>query len=341
MRVVVTGGTGFIGSHLVERLSSNGARVVVPVRKGRRTALPSDSPAEFVPMDHDEIGRRGDLLKGVDVVVHLAAVRGSGWSIDDRQIYDINVRLTGDLVKAAASQDVSHFIYVSSVSVYGHPSGGPINEDYPRSPVTRYGASKCEAEQLVTETSESRRLPVTIVRPVITYGPRDTWGMVTKLTRLIHSGRFALVGSGENRIHLIYIDDLIDGLMLAISHPPAGTRTYILASDQPVSVNQLTATVAEALSRPIGRVRVPASLARFTGWVLEWLYRWCRIRQEPLVTRDKVDLMTRDRFFDTARARAELGFAPRTGYQEGLRRTVDWLVASGGIQPDKSASRKQ
>ncbi len=339
MRVVVTGGTGFIGSHLVERLSNHGARVIVPVRKG--LTLPSDSPAEFIPMDHDEIGRRDDLLKGVDAVVHLAAIRGSGWSFDDRQIHDTNVCLTADLVKAAASRDVSHFVYVSSVSVYGHPSGGPINEDYPRSPVTRYGASKYRAEQLVTETSEKQRLPATIVRPVITYGPRDTWGMVTKLARLIHSGRFALVGTGENRIHLIYIDDLIDGLMLAISHPPAGTKTYILAADQPVSMKRLIAILGEALSRPVGRVRVPAPFAWFTGLVLESLYRWCRIRQEPLVTRDKVDLMTRDRFFDIARARAELGFAPRTGCQEGLRRTMDWLMVSGNIRPNKSASRKQ
>ncbi len=335
MRVLVIGGTGFIGSHLVERLSTNGIPVTVPVRKGCRAVSPPDSCVEFVPVDRDEIGWAGALLPGVDVVVHLAAVRGSGWSFGDRHVNDVNVRLTGKLVEGAASHAVSHFIYVSSVSVYGHPCGGPISEDYPCSPATRYGFSKYEAEKLVVAASGKRGMAATIVRPVITYGPGDTWGMVPKMARLIYGGRFAIVGKGENRVHLIYIDDLIDGLMLLIPRRPAGTRTYILASDQPVSVRRLAAIISQALSRPEVRLHVPMRLAWFAGGTLEAAYRWCRIRREPLVTRDKVDIVTRDRCFDTARARGELGFAPRIGYQEGLRRTVDWLISSGNIVSDQ------
>ena len=202
----------------MERLAKEGLNVVVPVRKeSNREYLPHES-VEIQDADLLDPQSVKSLLKGIDRVFHLASIRGSGWSFCDEKVYRVNVGMTQNLLEASLREGVRQFVYISSVSVYGHPCGGPIDEDYPCSPKTRYGMTKHRSETLVREFHEREKLPMTIVRPVITYGPRDSEGMVQKLCSLINSRRYLTVGNGENRIHLIYIDDLIEGLMLAINH---------------------------------------------------------------------------------------------------------------------------
>jgi len=153
---------------------------------------------------------------------------------------------------------------------------------------------------------------VTIIRPVITYGPGDTWGMVGKLIGLVNSRRYATVGAGGNRVHLIYVDDLIDGLMLALPAPEQDDiRTYILAAAEPISINKLVERISSALNIRVTRFHVPLGLARFTASLLEISCKLFPDRREPIVTRDKIDIMCRDRFFDITRAARELGFVPK------------------------------
>jgi len=328
MRVLVLGGTGFIGRHLVERLANNGFDVVVPVRReSSRKCLPT-GPLKVVEADLLQPGSLDGLMEGIDTVFHLAAIRGSGWSLGDEDVYRVNVGITKNLMKSAASQTVKHCIYVSSVSVYGHPSNVLVGEEYPCSPVTRYGQTKYESEKLVKEFQRRGKISSTIIRPVITYGPGDTWGMVAKLISLINSNKYLTIGDGENRMHLIYIDDLIDGLMLILNNPPVWGRTYIFAGEEPITINRLVGIISVALGTRVINLHIPTWFAKLTAQSMEFLYRLLAINKEPLVTLDKIDIMCRDRAFDFKRAKEDLRFAPKVGYEEGIERTVAWLKAA-------------
>jgi nucleoside-diphosphate-sugar epimerase len=328
MKVMVLGGTGFIGRHLVERLANNGFDVVIPVRKeSKRESLPTGS-VQVVEADLLQPGSLDGLMEGVDTVFHLAAIRGSGWSFGDEDVYRVNVGITRNLMEAAASQPVRHCVYVSSVSIYGHLRGVLVGEEYPCSPVTRYGQTKYESEKLVKEFQRRGKISSTIIRPVITYGPGDTWGMVAKLISLINSNKYLTIGDGENRVHLIYIDDLIDGLMLTLNNPSARGKTYILAGEEPVTINRLVGIISAALGRRVINLHIPTWFAKLTAQSMEFLYRLLAINKEPLVTLDKIDIMCRDRAFDFKRAKEDLRFAPKVGYEEGIKRTVAWLKAA-------------
>jgi nucleoside-diphosphate-sugar epimerase len=328
MRVLVLGGTGFIGRHLVERLANNGFDVVVPVRReSSRKCLPT-GPLKVVEADLLQPGSLDGLMEGIDTVFHLAAIRGSGWSFGDEDVYRVNVGITRNLMEAAVSQPVRHCVYVSSVSVYGHPSNVLVGEEHPCSPITRYGQTKYESEKLVKEFQRRGKISSTIIRPVITYGPGDTWGMVAKLISLINSNKYLTIGDGENRVHLIYIDDLIDGLMLILNNPAVWGRTYIFAGEEPITINRLVGIISVALGTRVINLHIPTWFAKLTAQSMEFLYRFLAINKEPLVTLDKIDIMCRDRAFDFKRAKEDLRFAPKVGYEEGIERTVAWLKAA-------------
>lgn len=331
VKVLVAGGTGFIGSHLAQRLAGEGHRVVVPVRKESRATRLGRGPWEAREADLLDPGTVALLMKGVDQVYHCASIRGSGWSLGDAEVARVNVGITRALLAAAAKEGVSRFVYISSVSVHGHPRGGPVEETSPCLPVTRYGRTKYESEMLVRDFHEKGRVPATVVRPVITYGPRDTWGMVPKLCALIRAKRYLTVGRGENRVHLIYVDDLVDGIVRAAGTPGTLGRTYILSGENPVTINRLVGIVSAALGVKVPSFHVPEAPARLAGLLMEAAWGALGAAREPFLTRDKIDIMCRDRFFSHERARKDFGFAPKTGYEEGLGLTVAWLT--GGAMP--------
>lgn len=276
-------------------------------------------------------------MDGTEVVFHLASIRGAGWSHGDEEFERTNVGLTRQLLRAAAAAGVKRFIYVSSVSVFGHPCGGPIDEERGTAPVTRYGETKLAAEKLVVEAGTREGLPWTIARPVITYGPGDSSGMVTKLVRLIGSRRYLAVGNGENRVHLVYIDDLVEGLVLAMKSSAALGRTFIFAGRQPVTVNTLVGIISSVLGTPVPGVRIPLRFARTCGFLLETSYRLFAVTKEPFLTGDKLDILCRDRCFNSGRATAELGYDPKIDYREGIARTIAWM-RSAGLAPGASGA---
>ena len=322
---MVLGGTGFIGSHLVERLAKNGFDVILPVRKeSKKKILPTGS-VQVVETDLLRPGSLDGWMEGVDTVFHLAAIRGSGWSVSDEDIYSVNVGITKNVMSSAVSQGVKHCVYVSSVSVYGHPSHVLVGDEYPCSPVTRYGQTKHESEKLLEEFRKRDKPLSTIIRPVITYGPGDTWGMVAKLISLINSNKYLTVGNGKNRVHLIYVDDLIDGLVLVLNNPTVWGRTYILAGEEPIPINRLVGIISAGLGKRVVNLHIPTWFAKLSAQSIEFFYRLLAIHKEPFITLDKIDIMCRDRAFNFKTAREDLRFVPKVGYEEGIERTVVWM----------------
>jgi len=259
-------------------------------------------------------------VQGVEAVFHLAAARDV-WGAPESVYQRINVKGTRHLLEAAAEAGVRRFVYCSSVGVARYAGNLQADETLPFcNPTSQicYHRTKAQAERMALDAR------AVVVRPVITYGPQDGRGFVTRLITLLAQGQLVWVGSGRNHVDLVYVDDLVSGMCQALERGAAG-RVYILSGTAPIQVRVLVDKICNLLGARAPRICVPASFARLAGWGMETLYRIARWEQTPFITHDKVATLTVDRGFSHARASRELGYCPRVDYDEGLRRTVDWL----------------
>ncbi len=315
MRVAVTGAAGFLGRHLCEALTARGDVVLPLVR-----AVDAKSPARARALA--DVLAEPRLLVGTDVVVHAAAARHRH-GVDPATYNASNVDLVEQLLRACQGR-VRRFVYVSSVGVYGFPVRLPIDESFPYAPVTTYSESKVAAEQVVRRVAKEVGVEWVIVRPTIIYGSGDTNGMLDKLARMVRSGTYLLVGDGRNTLHHTYISDTVAGVMLATAHPAAVGEDFILAGPETTTLGELSRLVAGAVGKRIPRVRVPLAFARAVASAVDLLARrgWAFAEREPPIDNEKLDVMCVPIAFDGSKARRVLGFEPRVGYEEGVRRTL-------------------
>lgn len=318
---LVTGGTGFIGSHLLERLSGLGESVRCLVRP---RAVPRRLPAgvEECPGDLDSSEGIERALSGVDTVFHLAGVT-KALHADD--YWRGNARATGNLVRALAGRP-ARLVHVSSLAAIGpSPDGTPLTEDAEPHPLTHYGRSKLEAERMVKELAPE----AVIVRPPAVYGPRDT--DIFQLLKSIARGLAVEIAGPERWVSLIYVADLVDGILAAARTARAAGRAYFLAYPKPATWAELRDTAARIVGRRPRVLRVPPGAAGAVGYCAEV---WSRVRRKPLiVSREKIlEAQCRWWTVDSSRAAAELGFEARTPLEQGLAETLAWYKEAGWLE---------
>jgi dihydroflavonol-4-reductase len=321
--ILVTGGTGFIGSHLLDRLADAGepVRALVRTKKARRkTALPRG--VEAVSGDLATGEGLGEAARGADTIIHIAGVL-KALTPDD--YYRGNTRATENLARAAAGRG-TRFVYVSSLAVCGpSPADGSVNEDSETRPLTHYGKSKLEAERIVRSL-----LPqAVIVRPPVVYGPRDTG--VFPFLKSISRGVELQIAGGERWFSAIYVHDLVDGILAASTSSQALGRTYFISHPQPVNWSHLGDAAARLVSRKRLVLRVPVSAAYGIGFLAEL---WSTLTRKPaMVSREKIDEATCARWVcDTRRAAMELGFEAKTSLDAGLAETLAWYKEAGWVK---------
>jgi nucleoside-diphosphate-sugar epimerase len=316
VKAAVTGAAGFLGTHLVRGLEARGARVLPLVR-----AVEGRSPAGARALA--DVLEAPALLEGTDVVVHAAAVRHRH-GIDAATYRASNVDLVERLLRASADARVRRLVLVSSVGVYGFPSRLPVRELHPYAPRTLYAATKVEAEMRARRAARDLGVELCIVRPTIIYGPGDRNGMLDKMASMIRTSTYRIVGSGDNVLHHTYVDDVVEGVWLAATHPAAAGDHFILAGPETTTLRALSELVAQAVGRPLPRRHVPAGIARAVATMVDVAaYRGVAfVSREPPVNHEKLDVMTLSLYFDGAKALTTLGFCPRVGYEEGVMRTL-------------------
>ena len=329
--VAVTGAAGFIGMHLVRGFEARGARVLPLVR-----AVTDVSPAGSRVLDQVLADGPAEL-RGVDVVVHSAAVRHR-YGVDAATYRASNVDLVERTLRAAAAAGARRFVLVSSVGVYGFPERLPITEEHPYAPRTQYSATKVEAEVRARRVAREAGVELCIVRPTIVYGPGDRGGMLDKMAAMISAGTYRVVGSGDNVLHHTHVDDVVEGVWLAATRPEGANDHFILAGPETITLAALSELVARALRRQLPRARVPSVFARAVATVVDVAADrgFAFTSREPPINHEKLDVMTLPISFDTSKARAQLGFAPRVGYEEGVMRTLcgEWpALARAGAGP--------
>jgi nucleoside-diphosphate-sugar epimerase len=266
------------------------------------------------------------LVEGAQAVLHVAAVyRTAGHP--DAYYREVNVGGTERLLEAAARAGVARFVHTSTVGVHGDVAHPPADEESPIAPGDVYQRTKAEAEALALSFGRARGLPVAVVRPGAIYGPGET--RLLKLFRAIARRRYALVGSGRAFYHPVYVEDLVDGFLLALARPEAVGEAFIVAGPRYVTQRELAEVIARHTGGAVLPFRVPAAPLRWAAAAVEAVC--VPLGLEPPLHRRRVEFWTKSRAFSIETARRLLGYAPRVDVDEGVRRTAAWYREAGWL----------
>lgn len=333
MRVLITGGTGFIGGRLVERLLlESGAKVRVLVRNFARAPRISRFPIEMLPGDvasPDDVERAAE---GCDLIFHCAyGNQGS----DERRRVD-NVQGSKNVLEAALHNSVKRVIHVSTISVYGETAEGELNEEGTRRYTGAvYGDSKLEAEEMALNFATKRGLPVTVLQPTVVYGPYGSTWTVNVLQQL-KTGRVILVDGGDGLCNAVYVDDVISAMLLAATKPEAVGQAFLVSGKEPITWREFYARYERMLG--VSRT-VSMSLAEAEAYYAEKQAGNTGIISTGIkLLRDP---RTHQRIFQTregaALARAARKILPQSAWQ-ALKRQVK---PNGGGESPRAAIDKE
>lgn len=331
MRLLVTGGTGFIGSHLAEEGRRRGAEVVVLGLTGRpeeqaNAALLSRLGVEVLSgsITDAELCRRA--ARGATHIFHLAVAMREGGKADEF-FESINLDGTRHLLEAASMQRVERFVYCSTIGIYGHQAPGITREDSPLASGNIYERTKVSAELLVRDFAEHCGVPSVILRPADVYGPRDQ--RLLKLFKGVSRGRFPLFGSGKGRRHMVYVDDVVSAFFKACERDEALGEGLIVAGPSACTLRDLLHEITQATGSKRYGVRLP--LAPMLGLAAAVEDVSAALGIDPPIYRRRMDFFHSDSEFDTSRARRVLGWEAKVDLREGIRRTLEDYRASGQL----------
>ena len=324
MKTLVTGGTGFIGSHLVEALPGD---VACLVRRTSDITHLESLGAELVFGDLEDLESLKKAVQDVDTVYHLAAYYTfhGVWE----KYYAINVLGTRNLIDAC--ENIDHFIYCSTTEAVGPVDNPPADETHPCNPQYDYGRSKVLAEELIREKVKNG-FPATILRPVGVYGPRCvddvSYYFMVHLARNSLLTRF-VAGSGNNLVDFVYVKDVVQAFLKARTKKTVG-ETYFISSEKALTYNEVYEILCRLLKREPPRLHIPPVLAKTAIAPLEYAYKLVG-REDFMVHVSTVDATQKDRSYSWEKARNHFGYKPEYTFEKGARITLEWYRENGYI----------
>lgn len=325
MKVLLTGASGFLGSHVAELLVRGGHEVRALVRRSSNTAFLDGLGVElaYAVLERGE-GLR-EAVRGVDAVVHGAAIT-KGRS--EAEFMEVNDGGTRQLLEAtlAEAPGVTRFVLVSSLEVLGpSPDGEPLGEDAPPRPITRYGRSKLASER--TALGRKDELPVTILRPTAIYGPRDA--EILELFKVAKMGVVPMLGAPDTRLTLVHGADCARAVIAALETPHESGRVFHVADGAIYDWDSVSRAVRDALGGRAVRVAVPKGLLMARAAAFE---AWGKLRDRAVMeTREKVGVLTSHQVCTPERLERELGWRAEIDLERGIRETADWYAREGWI----------
>lgn len=319
MKALVTGATGFIGSHLVEALIRQGAQVKCLVRNKRCLGWVKDFPVEFVVGNCQEKDSLKQGVQDVDQVFHLA---GATTAVKEKTYFEVNGLGTENLVQACIGNNprLKKFIYVSSQAAAGPcRSGEKKKESDPCEPVSPYGKSKLLGEELAL--SHSHELPLLILRPCAVYGPRDKgfYTLCKCLSRRIKPG----LADHDQHISMCHVQDIVRAILLAAETRTESGEIFFLSDGHDYRMEEIGDIFAQAMEINPLKLSLPKQMLFGMAFVAEC---FSRLTCKPsIMSRGKVEEMIQKNWLcDISKARALLGFEPRIPLARGTELTVAW-----------------
>jgi nucleoside-diphosphate-sugar epimerase len=324
MTVLVTGATGLIGSHVVDLLVARGENTRALVQHGENVDHLERKRVDICWGDMKDRASLSAAVTGADRVIHCAARTGP-WG--PKEEYEaINIRGVEDLIDVSLAAGVRRFVHVSSILVIGADVGGIADETAPLhiEPHNPYSWSKVQGEQVVKRMIMERGAPITIVRPGWVYGRRDN-GSFARFAAMVQRGKMIMIGSGNNHVPLIYVTDVAQGILQAITVDQAIGKTFFLVNDEPVTQQEYLGAIAAELGVPPPRLHVPYPLALLLGSVAEGIFHLADQRRSPPLTRYGAQLLGGENRLTISSAREVIGFKPQVNLIQGVRESVEWF----------------
>jgi nucleoside-diphosphate-sugar epimerase len=336
VRILVTGGNGFVVRHLVSALHARGSTV-------RVLALPDENTSW---LEQRGIAvHRGDVrepetlvapMERADAVVHLAAMMDVWRPLAEYRA--VNVIGTENVCRAALAAGARRVVHMSSSSVYGVGLGQPADETFPLAPFRDpYPMTKAAADLAVQRMIAEDGLPAVILRPDQIFGPGDQLHFGRMADRL-RAGRSVIVGSGDNALPLVYVTDAVQGILLALDHKRAVGHAYNITSDRPLSQRQLLTTIAREIGASPPRLRLPYRALYAAGYAAERVAALSPSRPRPPITRLGVAFFGLDNRYSFGRARRELGYSPQVPVADGVHLTAAWYREHEAERPARTTA---
>ncbi len=326
MRALVTGSNGFIGSFLVEKLLREGIDVRCLVRRTSNLRWLEGLNLDLCYGELSDPASLAPAVRDVDYIFHLGGVtRG----LVEQDYVQGNVVTTQNLLDACLNcgHDRQKFIFVSSQAA-GGPSvdGKPLTEEHAHNPISMYGRSKYGAEQAVLKLSTMR--PITIVRPPSVYGPRDSDFFT--LFKNANIGFLPIVGGGRQKINIIHVADLVEGLYRAGIKDKSNGELFFLSSDEEVSFAELAQTIAGAMKREIRLMNIPLPMVRLI--VAASTFASSITKKPSILNKDKYNEMRQPAWLcSNEKAKRLLDFQPTVSLKDGMRETAEWYKKQGWL----------
>ena len=322
MKTLVTGAAGLLGSHLAELALKRGDAVRLLVRQGEDVSRLAQAGAEVCRGDLADRASLEAAVAGIDLVFHCAARMGAWGPWPEYEL--VNVRGPKVLAETAMSAGVQRIVHISSIDVNGLVVGDGVDETAPfGTEQDPYCRSKRAGEFELQRLIKDKSAPVTIVRPGLIYGPRDTHSF-GRFVRLVEQHKMVIIGSGNNHLPLIYVADVARGILLASETAQAIGRTYLLVNDEPVTQRDYFSAIARELGVRPPKWHIPYRLALAMGATAELVGHLTRSEKPPPLMRFGLKQMGGENRFVITRARQELGFSPQVNLAEGIREGIAW-----------------
>ncbi len=338
-RVLVTGAAGFIGSHLVESLCADGVPTRSLVLSGSDASNLAGSSSELVEGDIRDQSSLVRAMDGVDLVFHLAAISRHDANIPDAEYSRTNVEGTRNVLDAARAAGAKRVVFTATIEAVGtSKDGAPLTEETPQCPRNVYGGSKLEAENLVREYHRAAGFDTVVVRPPMTYGPREVI-LCARLFGIIRKGFYPLIGDGRALTEFCFVKNQVHGLRLAAERGKPG-EVYFISDERSYTIEEIVRAIAGVMGVRVFTPHIPVPLALAVGFSFELFSKVLRFYPfvipqtgRPPFSRKTVEWTSESRLYcDISKARRELGYAPRYSLAEGIRETVAWYAEKGLIR---------
>ena len=318
MKILLTGATGFIGSHFLRSLSTE-HEVIALVRDIKKAAICQREDRRVIVGDL----RDPDIFKlipaGIELLCHAAGVLGR-WGVRPETYRDVHINGADNLLKACVNKKIGRIIYISSAGILGF---GMVDEQSPYNPKSIYEITKAEAEKRILEFSKNHGIRLNILSPEFVYGEGNLH--ILGLFKSIKQGKFFFVGKGDTLVHPTYIGDLIQALNLVIKSKTASDK-YIIAGQRPLTVKELAGIIAGAIGVNPPRKSIPYPFAKAIALFFEFAAGLFDF--EPIFTQSRLDFFTKSKACCIKRAISELGYQP-IKLETGILKAVMWYKENG------------
>ncbi len=325
--VLVTGASGFVGSHLAESLARQKVRVKMLVRKTSKIPFPLKHGMELCYGDVTDIGSVRGAMRGVKAVYHAAGIlRGS----DFNHFKNVNAEGTRNVCRAAEElKNIKRFVYISSLSAAG-PSemNSSINETVRCRPVSFYGQTKLMGEEITM--SYRKKFPVTVLRPAAVYGPRET--DIFAYFKMVRQGFVLIPGDGKQPVSFVHVSDLVEAILKAGSSPRAVGQVYFVSDGKSYRFEEFAAFIGKALNKTYLTIKVPMGIVKIVALLGDLA---ALISGKPtMVNQDKIkEAQVPGWVCSNEKIQKQLGFKPRFEIQRGIENTIQFYLSAGWLKP--------